>query len=458
MLSFLLSLSLAQINSVPPPSTEIIEKQEVRPLPGRLDSIPVFNSNSPELILEEGILLSTFPKKGKKHKNAHLNFPFQGRFDIFAHHVAKAATPEDLRSLYLGVIVHNPGESPVKVNILHAGTYLSQPDAPFIDLPDQRNNLFGTVYAGPGSRVTNDILRNHRQSIFPPQLIIPAGESRMLLNLPIPVKELDPPINGRSTLMRLRTDGTIYVASLAMFAPKNEDESERSPTLAEWQNLLKNGELSSPRDKAPTLPENTKKPIIYGRVAGVSQGSEWKASLTDNPQVKYLTIPDPGQVLSYGISTLHRGTLGTKQIQSAPMLRRYPDTAYYAHGNYGVHYNLHLPLHNKTEKPQTVLLSVQTPIKEDTLSQKGLRFLKTPRKRVFFRGTVRVRYNDRQGISRTKYVHLVQNRGEKARKLVRVNLKPNSKEFVKVDFLYPPDATPPQVLTIETMKSVHPIE
>ncbi|MEO0378360.1 MAG: DUF3370 family protein, partial [Cyanobacteria bacterium P01_A01_bin.17] len=40
---------------------EILQQQDVRALPGELDSFPVFNSNSPELVLSEGILLSTFP-------------------------------------------------------------------------------------------------------------------------------------------------------------------------------------------------------------------------------------------------------------------------------------------------------------------------------------------------------------------------------------------------------------
>lgn len=39
--------------------------QTVRPLPGSLDNVPVFNSNSPELIQTDGILLSTFPPGGK---------------------------------------------------------------------------------------------------------------------------------------------------------------------------------------------------------------------------------------------------------------------------------------------------------------------------------------------------------------------------------------------------------
>ncbi|MGD1910746.1 MAG: DUF3370 domain-containing protein, partial [Rivularia sp. (in: cyanobacteria)] len=328
MFSFLLSFPIAQTNPLPTPPLEILQPQEVRPLPGKLDNVPVFNSNSPELVLKEGILLSTFPTLGKKVAPAHLNFPFKGRFDIFTHHVAKASKPDDLRTLYLGLILHNPNEKPVRVNVLHAASYLSQPDAPFIDLPSQKTNYFGRVFAGPGSRVTSDILRKRRQSTLPAKLIIPAGESRMLLNTPIPVKELEPPINGRSTLMRLWSSDKVYAASLAMFAPTDPEGSERAPTLQEWQNLLNNGDLAGPRDKAPTPPEDINKPIIYGRVSGVGKGSQWNSLVVDNPKKTYLTIPQSGKAFSYGIATLHRGTLGTKQIQSAPMLVRYPDTAY----------------------------------------------------------------------------------------------------------------------------------
>jgi hypothetical protein len=77
MLPLLLSLALVQANLVKSPE-EILQVQSVRPLPGQLDSIPVFNSNSPELVLKEGILLSTFPATGKKVTSAHLNFPFRG--------------------------------------------------------------------------------------------------------------------------------------------------------------------------------------------------------------------------------------------------------------------------------------------------------------------------------------------------------------------------------------------
>lgn len=195
MLPLLLIFPIAQSTSATPPPEEVVQPQEVRPLPGQLDTVPTFNSNSPELVLKEGILLSTFPPDGKKVPTAHLNFPFRGRFDIFAHHITKAEPPENLRSLYLGIILHNPGSQTVKVNILQAASYLSQPDASFIQLPSFIQNLLGTVFAGPGDRVMSDVLRGKRQEIFLAQIQIPPGQSRMLLNLPIPVQGLTPPLN-----------------------------------------------------------------------------------------------------------------------------------------------------------------------------------------------------------------------------------------------------------------------
>ncbi|MFK0734136.1 MAG: DUF3370 domain-containing protein [Gloeotrichia echinulata IR180] len=450
MLPLLLNLTLAQATVPTPPPEEVVLPQVVRPLPGKLDTIPVFNSNSPELVLQEGILLSTFPSEGKKVPTAHLNFPFSGRFDVFVHHVAKAEPPTDLRSLYLGMILHNPTSETVTVNILQAATYLSQPDAPFMELPSISANILGTFFAGPGDRAVNDVLRGRRQEIFPAQIIIPPGQSQMLFNLPIPVKELTPPLNGRSTLMRLRSNGTIYAASLAMFAKANPDGSERAPTLEEWLGLLNNSDVARPRDKTPTPPEDNGKRRIYGRVAGVAQGSQWRALIIDNAQAKYLTIPEPGQAFSYGISTLHGGTLGTSQIQSAKMLVRYPDTAYFAHGNYAIQYSLTLPLYNNSQNPQSVSVTLQTPLKEDQLVKPGLRFFTTPARQVFFRGTVRVRYKNDQGQPQTQYVHLVQKRGQPGEPLILLNMKPGDRSFVQVDFLYPPDATPPQVLTVST--------
>lgn len=415
----------------------------VKPLPGELNQIPVFNSNSPELIQSEGILLSTFPGDHTAFPNAHLNFPLQGRFDIFAHHVAKPPTPGDLSTLYLGILLHNPSQETVTVDILAGASYLSQPDAPFIDLPSSLPNPYGNVYAGPGSRVMNDLLRDRQQDILPQQLILPPQSSRLLLNQPIPVRPFDPPLNGRSTYIRLNSNGKIYAASLAQYAPKTPTGEERAPHLSEWQAILKQENLVTPRDKAPTPPQQ-EQGIIYGRVAGISRGNQWQTTVP-------VTLPSPGKAVAYGLSTLRGGRLGTEQVQSAPMLVRYPDTAYQAHGNYGVEYDLTLRLRNPSSEAREMTLALSTPVKQDQLNP-ALQFLDPPPDRVFFRGTVQISDPKGQGKIDPRYFHLVQNQGEPGEPLVRLNIPPDSEQQVRVRFFYPPDATPPQVLMIRTQE------
>ena len=444
-----LSEAIAQTTPAPKPTPQIIvQSQEVRALPGKLDNVPMFNSNSPEWVKTEGILLSTFPPTGKAAPAAHLNYPFQGRFDVFIHH--QTHTPKDLQTFYLGLMLHNPGKQPVTVDVSQAATYLTQ-EAPYITLPPYIENPQNTAYAGPGDRAVHDVLQGKRQADFPAKLVIPPGQSRMLLNHPTPVRNLEKPINGRSALMRLNSSGKVYAASLTMFAKKNSDGSDRAPTLAEWQTLLNTGNLAGPRDKAPTPPEQTSGQLIYGRVAGVQQGSKWQGILLDNANTKDFTLPQPGQAVSYPLASLRGGRLGTNQNQTAKMLVRYPDTAYEAHGNYAVEYNLSLPLYNPTDQPQTVTLTIETPLKEDKLSRGGLLFQKPPRDFPFFRGSVRLRYKDEQGQDKTRYVHLWHRTGQVLEPLETLVLAPGSRKPVQIDFIYPPDSTPPQVLTVKRL-------
>lgn len=427
---------------------EIFQPQEVRPLPGHLDSVPVLNSNSPEVVQAEGILISTFPPTGKDVPSAHLNYPFQGRFDIFAHHIARVASGQP-RTLFQGILLNNPTSQPVRVEILQGASYTTRPDALFVSLPPYVEDPIGRVYAGPGSRVVNDLLRGRRQGFLPREIVLQPGENQMLINLPIPVMGA-PGSNGRSTLLRLRSSGPVYAASLAMYAPLI-DGRERPPTLEEWQTLLFKGGLAGPRDIPPTPIGSNVVKVFYGRVAGVAVGSQWEAKLTDTPKSEILTIPKRGRAFSYGLSTVYRGTLGTGQVQSAKLLARYPDTAYQAHGNYGVQYSLSLPLHNPTKQPQTVTLAIQTPLKDD-LNKGGLLFYNPPENRVFFRGPVRIQYTDDNGNTQTRFIHVTQQRGQRGEPLVTLTLPADARRMVQVDLLYPPDSTPPQVLTVQTLE------
>lgn len=428
---------------------EILQKNEVRSLPGQLDSVPMFNSNSPEWVKQEGVLLSTFPPDGKQVPAAHLNFPFEGNFELFAHHFTH--TPPNLQTLYIGIIVNNPGTQPVTLNVSEAASFLMEPDAPFKQKPVMSENPNGEIYSGPGIRAVDNVLRGMRQADFSAQIEIPPGENKMLMNLPIPVRDLEKPINGRSTFIRLNSSGKVYVASLAMYAKKNANGSDRAPTVQEWQQLLNTGNLAQPRDKSPSPPEQVGGQLIYSRVAGVQQGSKWEAKLVDRG-VNYLTLPEPGKAISYAISTLRAGTLGTGQIQAAKLLVRYPDTAYESHANYGVHYDLTLPLRNNSDRDRTVAVTLETPMKEERLSKGGLIFRQPPWDYPLFRSTVRLRYKDDSGQDVTRYLHLWHRRGQIIDPLVTLNLAPSEERSLRVDFLYPPDSVPPQVLTVRTVQ------
>ncbi|MFZ1028542.1 MAG: DUF3370 family protein [Limnoraphis robusta] len=430
-----------------------IKPMEIRSLPGQLNTLPTFNSNSPELIRTEGILLSTFPPNNKQFPKAHLNFPFTGRFDIFSHHITRAETQSETHPFYQGIILYNPTDNNINVKILAAASYLSTPDAPYINLPEKQENSQGTVYSGPGSRTMNEVLRGNRQDIFPEELILEPKQYKMLMNLPIPVPGF-PASNGRSTMIRLSTTGQIYVADLARKASLNADKTYRPPTLSEWIELLNNKGLAEPRDRTPTpLEPQVTLPIVFSRVAGVSQGTEWQAEITDNPESKVLSIPQIGKAFSYVIGTLHKITLGTQQVQSAKMLVRYPDTAFFAHANYGIEYKIGFTLYNQFSQQQTVRIGFSSPLKNDETDalKNQLIFLQHPPEDTFFRGTVRVSYDDLQGGFYMGYFHLIQPRGKQGESIFsRVDLPPASRHRVEINFLYPPDSTPPQVITIES--------
>jgi Protein of unknown function (DUF3370) len=446
----------------------IEQPQEIRQLPGQLDRTPVFNSNSPEVIQQDGILLSTFPGTGKTSPGAHLNYPLSGRFDFFSHHIARGNGSSDWRPIYQGTIVHNPSSKTVTVNIIQAVSFVTNPDAPFIDLPAQVDNSLGKTFSGPGSRLSTEVLQNRHQSQFPYSITIPPRESRILFSLPIALG------NARSTFMRLRSDGAVYIANLAMKAPPNnpidkddnndrgslfEDDDDkknnlpyREPTLEEWLRILLRGNLVTPRDRTPTAPNVKVEDVIYGRVAGIAIGSQWNGTITDDDRSNKLTIPDEGEAFGYPLSTVYDGTLGTKQIQSAPMAVRYPDTAYESHGNYGVRYKLSIPLYNSDGDDRTVTLSIQTPLKNDE-EKEELIFIDPPEDKIFYRGTVQVKYSDDRGLLRTRAFHIVQRRGQQGEPLITLQMIPRQRRLVEIEFIYPPDATPPQILTISTAEN-----
>ncbi len=468
--SFFSTASLAQ---------SVFQKHPVRPLPGQLDKISVFNSNSPEVLKTDGILLSTWSPAGKAQAAAHLNYAFTGRFDIFCHHISRPELNPNAvgRLMNVGILAFNPGQKPITLKILQALSYVNT-DAPFVNLAAYVDNPDGRVFSGPGSRLANDIKRGLTDPKLTKEIIIPPGQSRLIFSRSIPNR------SAKSTLMRLQSSGKVQIASVALLdkpqapppsmaaighLPKLRPSLDnpptpvkaaqplpvyRSPKLEEWQAAVKNSKLATPRDQVPTNLKALKpgQGMIYGRVAGVSQGSRWEAKITDQPNTNDLSVPARGQAVSFALSTLHGNTLSTGQIQSAAMLARYPDTAYQGHGNYGTHYRLIMPLLNSSPEEQNVVIKMQTPFKDEKLSG-GLRFISPlpPDAPIFFRGNVQIRYTNDSGRLETKQVHIVQRRGEQGQSLISLKLPPGARRQVEIDLVYPPDASPPQVFTVESL-------
>jgi hypothetical protein len=443
----LAGLTTARSNAAetaPAPTAELVRRQQqVRPLPGQLDGVWMVNDNNPELITGEGILLSTFPEAPGLH------LPLEGRFDLFSHHVY-AGKPDQLDStLWLAVLVQPVGDQAVTLELLGGSTSLSQAThegqtaAPFLPLPPLMAETSTAIAAGPGSRVAGDLLRRQRAPELPTRWEIAPGQASSLVVLPIPVAGLDPLLNGRNIQMRLRSSAPVYLATLAAYG-----DGTVPPDASRWQNLLQAGSLS-PKEHQPT-PRGSTGSIIYSRVSGVQIGSLWQATLTD-PGASSLNVPQTP--ISWPISSLERGDLGTGQVQTAELKVFSEGTAWAAHGNYGVEYDLTLPLHNPGPQRRKLAIALESPFKDGS-SRSSLRFKSPATGPVMYRGPIEVSGldGDHGQATGARRFHLVLRQGEQGPALGTVSLEPGQSRRVRVRLVYPADATPPQVLSILPVK------
>ena len=437
------------VETKPAEPVKVTVPREIRPLPGGLDSIPMFNSNNPEIVLSEGILLSTFPSA---EGPAHLNYTFDGRFDIFAHHIADGKKSGHLEDLNLGLIVGNYGEKPVTVRVLNAASYSTRPDSPFIAVDSLVDNHEGKVFSGPGDRVTDVMLRDAKpDESWNTKTTVQPGEKVLLKNLVLNVRDFPTNVNGRSLLARLKSSGPVRLALVARFSTIDAEGNHRAPTEKDFITTLDAGKFVEPRDPAPTRPED-KGAIRYGRVSGVQSGSTWKTRVTDRDS-KYLMIPSPEKPISYPISSLAAGTFGTGQVQSAPMVVRNDGTAYQAHGNYGVKYDLVFPIKNPTNEDLKVNFAFESPLKSDE-KRDSVSFFQSADKRIFYRGTLKVGADKGKRVSKFKFQHVVEHRGESVGPILSIVVPKNRRRIVEIELIYPPDCTPPQMLTLSTVADV----
>ena len=420
-----------------------LREQQLRPLPGQLDGVLLLNDNNPELITGEGVLLSTFPA------NQGLDVALDGRFDLFSHHVY-AGKPEELAStLWLAVLAQPLGTEPVTLDVISGSTSLSQGTksgqtaAPFLPLPSLMAESTTPIASGPGSRVAGDLLRGDQAPELPKQIKIAPGHASALLVLPIPVAGLDPLLNGRNLQLRLKSSAPVYLATVAAYG-----QNDSPPSDQRWRALLSTG-TRSPKEHQPT-PRGSKGRMIYSRVSGVQIGSTWTGSLSD-PGSTTLNINEAP--ISWPISSLERGDLGTNQVQTAELKRFDKGTAWAAHGNYGVEYDLTLPLRNPERSSRTVAIALESPDKRGSSNGK-LQFKPGNSGPVMFRGPIEITGLDGangRAMGRRRF-HLVLRRGQEGPQLGTVSLAPGESRRVRVRLVYPADATPPQVLTVLPVK------
>jgi hypothetical protein len=429
-------------------SGPVLRSQTVAPLPGGLDQVLMVNDNNPELISGPGILLSTFPGEGRSVPEAHLDVALQGRFDLFSHHVY-AGKPDTLSStLWLAVVAQPRGDGPVQLRLLEGSTALSQSldpamaGAPFLPLPPLLAEGTTPAWAGPGSRVATELLMRRRSPELARSWTLEPGEPSTLVVLPLPVRGLDPLLNGRNLQLRLQSDGPVSLATLAAFGP-----NDRPPPPETWAELLDGG--LSPKEHEPT-PRGAPGRLIYSRVSGVQVGSVWRGTIT-SPEKPWLSAA--AAPISWPIASLERGSLGTGQVQTAELKAFYPGTAWAAHGNYGVEYDLSIPLRNTGPEPVQLQLALESPLKGDQRNG-GLRFNSAPARAVMFRGPIEVAGLDGPGGRPTarRRFHLVQRAGEQSPPLGTVTLGPGASRHLRVRLIYPADATPPQVLSLLPVK------
>jgi hypothetical protein len=448
------SIALILFFLIPPVSAQPLQEPSqasaakpspvVSPLPGSLDTVEMFNSNSPEVVKGSGILLSTFPSLNMAYPDAHLNRPLNGEINFFLHHINNRVEETDGQTVHVALLVYNSAAQVATVKVLSAASHLSQPDAPFISLPALENNDRGDVFAGPGDRAMSEILRGQRdEKLLKAKIKIAPHQYALLLNQAIPVGSLIPPINGRSAFIKIETDQPLFAATLSSL----QNNSDEAPSLQQWQQILQQSDLVTPREKSATEP-GKQGPIIYGRVAGVQKGSLWLSTIVNSEDGKYFDVGET-KALNFPIATVPGHTFATGQVQSAPLIVRNADTAYLANGNYAVHYGLRIPLRNQSSVERLVTISVQNPCSDE---KNNFYFLATPSNRVFFRGSVKVT-SLVSNKPQVHFLHLVMHQGESGPVIFSKKMSPAETENVQVDFYYPPDATPPQVISIESSES-----
>lgn len=431
-----------RVSTSPQPAP--VSESWVRPLPGGLDNTEVFNSNSPELVKTSGVLLSTLSGSG-----LHLNAALRGTFEVFWHHIAQTAFLDGNDTCWLALVAENAAEQKGRLELQAGVSWLTGPDAPFVDLRPLVEDPRGAVYSGPGGRAALDFMLD-RSNVELTAWALDPGERRVLFTQPIPAKNFGiPQRNARSGIFRFQTDQPVKLASVALFG-----RADAEPTEEAVEALLRAGQRAGPPDKEATPYEPPQRPtggqFIYGRVAGVAQGARWTGNLFDKASA---TLRAAGDWVGFPIASVVLNTLGTGQVQSPVLRVRHPGSAVEAHGSYGVTYDLQVPLDNPDSQGlRQYALALSHPLRIPENSREQPRYMDVTREQpVTFRGSVQLDWDDEQNQPVRRLVHLTLRQGERGAPFATVPVVPGRQTVARLRLVYPADCTPPQLLTVSLL-------
>jgi hypothetical protein len=391
----------------------LMSGQRARPLNGRFNTLPVLHSNQPEEVEGPGILINTAPgvaystETGQSLRNSE--YTFNGDFGVHLHHKyfpqyrARISASSRRTELTIGLILINPSSRPVHIRFM-SGAVRNSFEAPYL-----ANSMNGVRplgprpwNTGPGDATAVQMLRNRLDSRLSETITLPPNSRRVLFQTDLPA------LGIANALLRGQSDGPFQMAVVAARQPRTSED-----LLA----FLDQGVLAPGRVYLKRIAEIQNRQV-FSRVGGVALGDEYQASITHN-------LSTDG-ALHVPLTSTHRHTFGTNEVQVNPLLSRMLDSSLDNVGTYGVRFVVDLNL--KGEGSHELVLSHPSAIG-------GKQF-------TAFRGSMQIRSDN--GLQE---LHVVLRSGQSL-PLTSLSLNPGVDNPVRLTLVYPADATPGHLLSV----------
>lgn len=399
----------------------------VSPLPGQLNTKPVLSSNRPELLTTPGLILDS----------ATLGEGLQGEFSAFAHHVVETQ-PLDFAGFRLGLLAR--ASEKTDLSITKAYFARTRPEALFIET-EAHSEHTGTLWSGPGDAMAlarlQDSSRPETEALRKIYRL-EAQQEQLLFELPVPTNPLGlvGQRNALSLWLDMQADKAVqfrWVALKAVGPGKLKDYQEAAQNIAgpaEPEATNYDPQLPPPRGT-----------FRFGRVSGLVQGDHWEGDYSLQPQDwEHLNA---GKALAWPVASTYLKQWGSGQNQSAPLLRKVAGSAVESHGNYGTYYQVRYRLRNPESTPITLHWRWTQPSAYQASAEPPLSY--SPHKQVVFRGTVRVHSPGNE----PRWIHLQTRQGVWQAPFYTQTLAAGEIQEVAFAWVYPPDAIPPQLLSVE---------